>query len=178
MLKQYSIIILLFIAGRSGYAQSSVLDAGIRLQKAIGLYSENGFTLNYSNKNYSPDKLYLGFSYYTSRLGTAYHSNAIKQDNYLLSAAWYFRHSKIIRPFTRLNVGYFSADYGSPIFDVLPSKSALLSADGGLCFQTHSPLKLSASLGYNFITGNGINNVPGTIYPFFYQLTASWNILK
>ena len=147
-------------------AQSPVLDVGIRLQQSVNLYNENGIAVSYSCKKLKPDKLYFGFSYVTSRLGTAFHSNAIKQDNYLVSAAWFFRRLHIIRPFVRLNTGYFSASYGDKIFDILPRKSLLLSADIGICFQTNSPLKLSTSLGYNFITGDGLKG-PGTLYPFF-----------
>jgi hypothetical protein len=156
-------------------AQSSVLDVGIRLQQTVNLYNENGIAVSYSCKAIKPDRLYFGFSYVTSRLGTAFHSNAIKQDNYLVSAGWYIRRKHIIRPFVRLNTGYFSADYGNKIFDVLPRKSLLLSSDIGLCFQTNSPVKISTSIGYNFITGNGLSG-PGTLYPVFYQLTLSWNL--
>lgn len=176
-MKKTFTIILLLVATLSAKAQS-ILDAGLHFQKAIGLYYENGVSLSYSNKKLMPDRLYFGFSYYTSRLGTAYHSNAIKQDNYLVSAAYDFRRNHIIRPFVRLNTGYFSADYGSPIFDVLPSKTMLASTEVGVCFQTTLPLKISTSMGYNLITSNGINNVPGTIYPFFYQLTLSWNLFQ
>jgi len=174
----YFLIILTIAAVHCANAQSSVLDVGARLQKDIGLYTENGMSINYSNKNLMPETLYFGFTYVTSRLGTALNSNAIKQDNFLFSPAYYFRRNKVIRPFVRLNAGYFAADYGSSIFDVLPRKSLLASTDEGISVQTRSPLKISASIGYNFIYGNGINNVPGTIYPFFYQLTLSWNILK
>src|SRR5476651_2094041 len=132
----YLLIILSGVCLYRAKAQSSIIDVGPRVQKAIYLYYENGVSLSYSNKKIMPDRVYFGFSYYTSRLGTAYHSNAIKQDNYLLSAAYYFRRNHVVRPFLRANGGYFSADYGSPIFDVLPSKTMLLSADGGLCFQT------------------------------------------
>lgn len=148
---------------------------GIRLQHAVNLYNENGVAVDYSSKHLKPGKLYVGFSYVTSRLGTALGSNAIKQDNLLLSAAWYFRPQHIIRPFGRLNLGYFSADYGNKMFDVLPSKSALLSTDIGVCFETNCPIKIAASIGYNFITGNGLTG-PGTLYPLFYQLTLSWNV--
>jgi hypothetical protein len=156
-------------------AQNNIFDAGIRLQQTVNLYNENGVAVSYSNKRLKPDRLYFGFSYVTSRLGTAFHSNAIKQDNFLVSAGWYFQRKHIIRPFGRLNTGYFSADYGNKIFDFLPRKSLLLSADIGLCFETNLPLKISASLGYNFITGNGLSG-PGTLYPLFYQLTVSWNV--
>ena len=78
-----------------------------RLQRDIGLYSENGISVNYSNKQLMPDRLYFGFSYFCQPAisGTAINSNAIKQDNFLLSAAWYFKPNHIIRPFVRLNTG-------------------------------------------------------------------------
>jgi len=166
---------LLLAVLNSANAQSSILDAGIRLQQTVNLYSENGIALSYSNKALLPDRLYFGFSYATSRLGTAFNTYAIKQDNYLVSAAWYFRENHVIRPFVRLNTGYFSADYVEAIFNVLPQSSLLLSSDFGICFQTGLPLKISTSLGYNFITGNGLSG-PGTLFPVFYQLTLSWNI--
>lgn len=153
------------------------MDVGIRLQKTVNLYSENGITVSYSDKGLLPDKLHFGFSYVTSRLGTAFNSNAVKQDNYLVSSAWYFRRKRIIRPFVRVNSGYFSAHYGDNIFDVLPRKSLLLSSDIGVGFETHTPLKIATSLGYNFITGNGLKG-PGTLYPVFYQLSITWNLFK
>jgi hypothetical protein len=64
-------IALLIAACQFAHAQDVVLDAGPRFQKAIGLYYENGISVSYSAKKLLNDKLYLGFSYYTSRLGTA-----------------------------------------------------------------------------------------------------------
>jgi hypothetical protein len=176
MLKSTLIIFCLIAGSHFGYAQRSVFDVGLRIQKDIGLYTENGISLNYSDKNYAPDRLYIGFSYFTSRLGTAIHSNAIKQDNVLVSCAWYFRHDHLIRPLLRGNLGYFSSEYPS-LFNALPHQSLLLSADAGFCIQTRSPLKIQSSLGYNAISGKGNNDVPGTLYPFFYQVTFSWNLL-
>lgn len=158
-------------------AQTSVLDVGLRLQKSINLYNENGFSVSYSNKKLRPDRLYFGFAYVTSRLGTAYKSNAIKQDNYLLSSAWLFRQKHVWRPFVRANVGYFSADYGDAVFDALPRHSPIFSTELGLSFKASLPLKLSTSLGYNFITGDGVEG-PGTLYPVFYQATLSWDIFS
>jgi len=177
MLKSTTFLIFFFLTFFVHFsnAQTSVLDVGIRLQQTVNLYNENGIAFNYSCKKLRNDKLYFGFSYVTSRLGTALHSNAIKQDNYLVSAGWYFRRKHIIRPIVRVNTGYFSASYGDKMFDVLSRKSLLLSADIGICFQTNTPLKVSTSLGYNFITGDGLSG-PGTLYPLFYQLTISWNL--
>jgi len=89
----YVLAILIMTVLQSAKAQNSTLDIGIRLQKDIGLYSENGISINFSDKNLLPDRLYFGFTYVTSRTGTAFSSNAIKQDNFLFSPAYYFRHN-------------------------------------------------------------------------------------
>lgn len=77
----------------------------------------------------------------------------------------------------RLNVGYFAAHYASPLFDELPKTSALASPEFGLCYCPIFPLKINASIGYNFLTGNGVTG-PGTLYPVFVQTSVTWNILK
>ena len=156
-------------------AQNNILDVGVRLQQTINLYNENGFSLAWSPAKKRHDKLYLGFSYVTSRIGSAFNSNAIKQDNILVSAAWMLRRNRIIRPFGRLNTGLFNASYGSKLFDDLPSKSLLLSPDLGISFETNMPLKISTSFGYNLVTGDGLSG-PGTLFPAYYQLTISWNV--
>ena len=176
-MKKALLILLAVTACYSAKAQNSVLDIGLRLQRDIGLYNENGIAVSYSNKKVLPDHLYFGFSYFTSRVGTAFNSNAIKQDNFLFSAAWYFKQNHIIRPFVRLNTGYFTSDYPA-IFEVLPHSSLLFSSDAGLCFQTHTPFKIATSVGYNFIYGQGNNNVPGTLYPLYFQITLSWNLFN
>ena len=178
MCRKANFFSLLFVCCMQfAHAQSRILDVGIRLQQTVNLYNENGISFNYSSKKFKPDRLYFGFTYVTSRLGSAFNSHAVKQDNFLVSGAWYIRRKHIIRPFGRLNTGYFSADYGSKIFDVLPRKSLILSTDIGVCFEMNIPLKISTSLGYNFITGDGLSG-PGTLYPLFYQLTVSWNFFN
>lgn len=157
-------------------AQDRIVDVGIRLQQTINLYNENGFAVAMSPAKKRHDKLYLGFSYVTSRLGSAFNSNAIKQDNLLLSAAWLLRRNHIVRPFGRLNAGFFNASYGSKLFDDLPHTSPLLSPEIGISFESKLPLKLSTSFGYNLITGDGTSG-PGTLFPAYYQVTFSWNVV-
>lgn len=154
----------------------AVLDVGVRLQKSIGLYAENGITAQYTNRHLAANRLYVGASYVTSRLGTALGTNAIKQDNLLLTASWHFRPKWLIQPVFKANAGYFKADYGSPIFDELPRSSLLASPEFGLCYCPDFPLKINASIGYNLLTGNGKSG-PGTIYPVFVQISITWNIL-
>lgn len=167
-----------------GYSQAqpsrpngAVLDVGIRLQKSINLYTENGITAQYTNAKLAAGRLYFGASYVTSRLGTAFQSNAIKQDNFLVSAAYYFRPNWIIRPVIKANVGYFKANYGPDLFGELPQTSLLASPEIGLCYCPRFPLKIFGSVGYNLLTGDGLTG-PGTLYPVFVQTSVIWNILK
>ncbi|MBP8851070.1 MAG: hypothetical protein KBG80_11005 [Breznakibacter sp.] len=55
-------------------------------------------------------------------------------------------------------------------FKILPHKSPLFSLEGGIAFKLKYPVKLFNSFGYNFITGDGISG-PGTLYPFYYQIS-------
>ena len=152
------------------------LDVGIRFQKTVNLYYENGFTLQYSDERLLNEQLYIGVSYVTSRLGSAMGSNALKQDNYLFSGTYLFRPSKTLQPFSRLNTGYFYADYEEDIFKDLPNSSFLLSPEFGISYNNFSPFKIGASIGYNLITGDGIEG-PGTLFPVFFQTSLTWNIL-
>jgi len=155
------------------WAQSHEINVGVRLQKSLHLYWENGFTLHYAHTGVLRGDLHAGLTYATSRWGSAWHSNAIRQDQYLLSGTYYFRHEKRWQPFIRANTGYFWADMEEAIFEVLPHQSLLLSAEGGIRFRFRTPLRVAPSLGYNFITGDGISG-PGTLYPVFYQITMTY----
>ncbi|MFO8146272.1 MAG: hypothetical protein ACQEWG_00340 [Bacteroidota bacterium] len=157
--------------------QNSEVDIGVRLQKSVNLYYENGITAQYTNNSLYSKRLYFGLSYVTSRLGSAIGSNAIKQDNIFLSITYYFRPDKILQPFLRLNTGYFYSDLEEKIFDDLPNSSILLSPEAGIRLKTNSPLKVGASFGYNLITGDGRKG-PGTLYPVFIQSSITWSILN
>lgn len=158
-------------------AQNPVLDVGLRFQKSVNLYFENGVTAQYTNERLFSQQLYFGLSYVSSRLGTAMGTNAIKQDNYVIFSSYYFRSEKKLRPYFQINSGYFYADYEEEIFDDLPNSSILLSPEAGLSIRTNFPLKIAASLGYNLITGDGERG-PGTLYPVFLQTSVTWDLFK
>jgi hypothetical protein len=153
------------------------LKGGIRIQKAQKLYWENGFSFDLATPKIADSRVHFGLSYVTSRLGSAMGSNAIKQDNYLISAGYHFRHQKQLQPFIRLNTGYFHADYEEQIFDVLPNNAILISIDAGLCYEFRTPFTVSLSAGYNLKSGSGSSG-PGTLYPFYYQMSIFYTILK
>jgi len=160
----------------AGQESNREFTAGIRLQKTHNLYFENGITADYTCAKLWDKRIHLGFSYVTSRLGTAFHSNALKQDNYLGTLQFNFRRKKILSPIVKLNTGYFYVDLENPIFSDLPHTSALLSIEGGILINLKLPIRIALTFGYNFITGNGLSG-PGTLFPLFYQLSISYKIL-
>lgn len=156
-------------------ALSGTLKAGFRLQKAQKLYWENGCAFDYSYPKLLDGRLHFGASYATSRLGSALGSNAIKQDNYLFNTAFHFRPHQPLQPFARLNLGYFHADYESPLFDALPNSTFVTALDAGFSYQFRFPLTLELSAGYNLNAGTGISG-PGTLFPVYYQLSLLYTL--
>jgi hypothetical protein len=153
------------------------LNIGFRIQKAQKLYWENGLALDFISPKIGNKHIHLGFSYVTTRLGSAMGTNAIKQDNLIVNIGYFFRNEKKLQPFARLNTGYFYADYESEIFDELPNTALLLSIDTGLSYKFNAPITLNLSAGYNLNSGNGASG-PGTLFPVFYQISVFYNLLK
>jgi hypothetical protein len=173
ILRATGLIIIFQLICQFSYGQVHTFEAGLRFQKTVDLYYENGISGQY----HLTKRITLGASYLSSRLGSAFGSNAIKQDNFLLSGSWMFRPKKPLKPFLRANLGYFTADYESDTFKSLTNTSAIASMDAGLAYSFKSPLRLNLSIGYNAITGDGAKGA-GTLYPVFYQTSIFWNLAK
>ncbi len=168
---RFNLILILLIG--SVHLKAQEISANLKLQKSIGLYWENGFSVEFCDSALFNEKLRLGLSYASSNLGSAISSNAINQHQFLLSADYPWLKQKLIKPITKLNIGYFTCNYGDPIFDVLPNKSLLLSFEfGGECI-VYQNIYIRSAFGYNLISGNGIDT-PGTIYPTFLNNNIGW----
>ena len=154
------------------------LDIGVKFQKTHSLYWENGISLRYSFASFKSDQFYVGFDVVSSRFGSAFRSNALKQESYLGSASWYFRKDKSLRILTKLNVGFFYADLEEEIFDELPNTAILLSPEVGLSYSIKEmPIIINLSSGYNVgLKGGGES--PGTLQPFYYNLTLYYRLNK
>ena len=135
---------MLILAGSNLYGQS--LKIGIKVQKTNAMYWENGISDQYSFASFKSDQFHVGFDFITSRLGTAFNSNALKQESYVASALWYFRRGKSIRFYTRLNSGFFHADLEEDFFKELPHNAFLVSPEIGLSYNFKN-LPLVANLG-------------------------------
>jgi len=149
--------------------ESIDIQAGLVFQKTQNLYWENGFGADITSDLLFSKKMHLKASFLSSRFGSALASNAIKQDQLMIGADWHFRSDKKLQIVTGLNTGFFKADYGNDIFDVLPDQTMLLSVETGLNYRFKFPVSTSLTVGYNLINGDGVK-VPGSLFPVFYRL--------
>ena len=176
----YSLLITLlyfFTIHIHSKASESELFLGVKLQKTHSLYYENGFNAEYSSSEFLGNQFHSGFSYISSRFGSAFNSNALKQDNFLFHTSYTFLKKAILNPFIKLNAGFIVADYQSPLFDDIDNTMPLTSIDLGLSYTPNNPLKAQFSLGCNIITSDGTSGV-GTVYPLYFNIIIMWNILK
>lgn len=166
---------LLFLGYRSATAQEHALYLGAKAQVTVGMYWENGLSLSYSPP-WQHDQLYIGLDYVSSRWGSAFSSNALQQDNYLLSVSYAFLKASWFKPLTQLNFGWLYADYESEIFKDLPNTSVLLSTEVGMLIQINDfPLIATTSMGYNLLGVDGIQNT-GTVYPLFFRFALLYHL--
>ena len=167
-MKKHLLLIILSLAFISLNGQN--LNLGVKFQKTHSLYWENGISAQYSFKTFKPDQFYIGFDYVTSRLGSAFSSNAIKQDNIVASIAWHFRKNKPFRIITELNFGITKADLEEEIFSDLPSSAKILAPEVGVAYNFKNyPVVANLGFGFNINVGNG-GESPGTQQPLFYHL--------
>ena len=150
----------------------------MRVQKTNGMYWENGISAQYTFANFKPNQFFLGFDFVTSRLGTAMNSNAIKQDNYLISGSWFFNKDKQYHFVTRLNFGYFYSDLEEEVFDEIPNTSFLFSPEVGFTYEFNKiPIALNLGTGY-YILGKDDGYSPGTLQPLYYHLDIYYVLFK
>ena len=176
LLMKKTLIIALFCA-ISCIIHAQNFEAGIRIQKTQNMYWENGVTASYSFENFKPNKFYVGFSYITSRLGTAMGSNALKQDNFLAHASWLCgKKMKPLRFYGRLGIGFFKAEQVDEIFKNVPNSAFLINPEIGLNYQFKEwPISINLGTGLNVdFKEDGYS--PGTLQLLYYHLDLNYRI--
>lgn len=158
--------------------QAQTLKVGVRIQKTQEMYWENGISTQYSFAKFKPNQFYIGFDCVTSRLGSAFNSNAIKQDNYIFSGSWLFNKSKQYHIVTRLNMGYFYSDLESDIFKDVPNTSFLLAPELGFTYDFKKvPISLNLGTGFYIITAKE-GYSPGTLQPLYFHFDIYYTLFK
>lgn len=147
-------------------------SAGLRLQRTWELYWENGFEGRCqvdSSKGWT-----VGLAAISSRLGSAFHSNALEQESYWLWGGYSFRPHASIQPYSDFGVGFFWLDIENPqLFGDLPHSAILLTLEGGISSHWRT-WSLRSGLGYHLKTGNGKSG-PGSLFPLFMHLGLEKN---
>jgi hypothetical protein len=174
-------ILLLFPLLLSAQEESSAagrLDVGLNFKKYGGFYWVNGVAAEFSSKKILKEKLSFGLSIQSSLLGSAIASNAISTFETELAAIKYFRRSKSLQPFIRLNSGFAVNDYGDAELNQLTRSGFLLAFETGLKYQmpmAEGRYSMGISGGYNIFTGDGITGL-GTIYPVYARFLLLYRI--
>lgn len=151
--------------------QNHSIHAGVLVQKSIGMYTDVGLYGEYEPNIALP--VAVGFTYVSSRFGSALNSNALKQDCFFVNGTYYFFREKIITMYSGVNVGLMTIDYGSELFDMLPQNAMLASVEFGTRYFYKDIFTVSASFGYNAITGNGVKGI-GSVMPIFWQVSGGY----
>jgi hypothetical protein len=158
--------------------QAQTLKVGLRFQKTQEMYWENGISSQYTFAKFKPNQFFLGFDYVTSRLGSAYNSNAIKQDSYLFSGSWLFNKNKPYHIVTRLNMGYFYSNLEEAIFKDVPNTSFLFSPEVGFTYVFKKvPISLNLGTGFYIITARD-GYSPGTLQPLYFHFDIYYTLFK
>ena len=157
---------------------AQTLKVGARIQKTQEMYWENGISSQYSFAKFKPNRFYIGFDYVSSRLGSAYNSNAIKQDSYIFSGSWLFNKSKPYHFLTRLNMGYFYSDLEYEIFNEIPNTSFLLAPELGFTYDFKKvPISLNLGTGFYVITAKE-GYSPGTLQSLYFHFDIHYTLFK
>jgi len=146
---------------------------GPRVEKTWELYWENGVDGECSFEKILWGHLGIGASVTSTRIGSAWESNALRQEQYLLNFAWNFRLQKRVQPYVSLSGGWFWLDVGPEIFNEVPHSSPLAMVGTGARLQLWGPLSWKAGIGYHLITGDGLEG-PGSLYPLILHSSVQW----
>lgn len=171
--KQIRLLILIILFANQFNSNAQHLKTGYKLQKSVGMYTESGICAEYCP--FDSIQLYIGACFMSTRLGSAFMSNALKQDNYIGTASYYFLKNSKLKPFVGSTCGITHIDYGNEIFDMLPNNTFTLTVLSGIEYSIIPKLLISGNIGYNVFTGDGIKKI-GTIMPIIAQFSLYYFI--
>jgi hypothetical protein len=145
----------------------------------VGLKFENNYDFQVGLKAAFADKRILNehprlsLSYTTSRLATAFGSNALEKDIYLLGLGWYFRPSRMIDPYIIVATGFTHYDReDDEMFALLDNNAGILSVDLGLELGIFGGLvRPWFEFGYSIFQSS-------TVYPIVFSFGLDYDIAK
>lgn len=121
------VVTRLNIPARSKVNHPAVFSPYLLVQKTIALYWEGGFGVDFTHRKLADERLHFSVDYLTSRLGSAWGTNALKQDYFSVGAYWHAWHNSPVRWINGLKSSHFMVDYEDDVFNNLPSSTFLLA---------------------------------------------------
>jgi hypothetical protein len=166
--------ILLLLALGLAWSSDFQCSVGPRFEKTIDLFWENGAEVACSSSSILWSHLGMGASITSTRIGSAFESNALQQEQYLLNARWIFRPQKRVEPYVGINAGWFWLNVeNEALFGWMPHSAPLFAVGAGTSANIFGPVWCSLGVDYHLITGDG-NSGPGSLYPCILHASILW----
>lgn len=165
-----AVVTRLNLPARSKVTNSSVISPYLIVQKTFALYWEGGVGVDYTHQKLADERLHFSADYLSSRLGSAWGSNALKQDYFSAGVHWHSWQHSSLRWVNGLKGSYFTVDYEDDEFNNLPSSTILVAFETGMLYTT-SLLDVKMLFGVHFFSGNG-STIPGSVFPVYSQLSV------
>jgi hypothetical protein len=145
-------------AGSAAAQQPPTLLVGAFLETNYS--TQPGLQVIYASPALLGGRPRLSASYSTTRLATAFGSNALAEDRVQAGAAWYMRRAQRVSPYTGLNLGYTRFDREDrELFEMLDNDAAIVSLLAGAETKLGRTLRINGHIGYSALQSS-------TVYPF------------
>jgi hypothetical protein len=150
------------------------MHVGLCFKKFNGFYWCNGITLVINESMFNAPVAY-GVNFTTSYLGSAMLNDALPLNIFEMFAQYRFNSKKNFQPFAGILFGGAFSNYKDPAFKHLQQAQTIFSPEFGLSYHLKIPVNVSASFGYNLITGDGKRGL-GLVYPLFGQIKIAYRL--
>lgn len=148
------------------------MQIGVCFKKFNGFYWVNGITLVINERMFNAPIAY-GVNFTTSYLGTALFNDALPLNMFEMFAQYRFNSKRSFQPFAGILFGGAFTNYKDPAFKHLQQGQTIFSPEFGLSYHFKAPVNVSASFGYQLITGDGKRGL-GLVYPLFGQIKGCY----
>lgn len=166
-----ALAVLVLLSGAAGSANAQQPHT-VR----VGVFVENNFSTqpgvqaSYSSQHVLGGGLRFSAAYSTTRIATAFGSNALVEDRFQVGTGWHFRRNRTVSPHLAVHAGYTRFDVDDrAVFALLdngaPFVSLLLGAEVGLL----PALRVGGNVGYSPIQSS-------TVYPLVTSLGVSYAV--
>lgn len=156
---------------RPGVASDWSVPVGLGFEH--NLYTQFGISASVSHKKILNGHPQATLFATTSRLGVIAGKNVLKNENWLLTAAWHFRPGTYVDPFAGIDIGVTHFDReNEKLFKRLPNTAPLFNVRAGIAATVWGD-RLRPLLDGGFAIVQ-----PSTVFPLFFGVKLSYDVMK